>query len=271
MLGRWAPATISQPQKDGSFVDNATNRSFKKQDQFLELTNTGASWAEENRQKAIVTGVIAVVLILVLVGGYTLFQSRSNAADTAFGAAMETYQTPLANAAQPTPPGMKTFPDSKARAAAANAEFKQVADKYGWTTSGKLAEYFVGLTYTDEGQTGPAHEALEKVAGSWSRGISALGKSALAALDAQSGQNAQAVDLYDQLAKGNATTVPPALAQLQLAELYQSEGNTDKARQIFAEVKDKDKDAKGKPGAASEIANEKLNPRPTSAPGLSPQ
>jgi tetratricopeptide (TPR) repeat protein len=271
MHGLWDPSEHFGAEKDGSFVDNVTKRNLKKQDQFLELTTSGAHWAEENRQKAIMTGVIAVILIIVLVGSYTFFQSRSNAADTAFGAAMETYQTPLANAAEPTPPGMKTFPDSKARAAAANSQFQQVADKYGWTTSGKLAEYFVGLTYTDEGQTGPAREALQKVAGSWSRGISALGKSALAALDAQSGQNAQAVDLYNQLAKGNASTVPPALAQLQLAELYQSEGNTDKARQIYAQIKDKDKDAKGKPGAASEIANEKLNPRPAGGPGLPPQ
>lgn len=250
-------------------MDNATKRNLKKQDQFLAMTNTGVSWADENRQKAILTGVIAVVLILALVGGYTLYQSRSSAAATAFGAAMEIYQTPLANAAQPTPPGMKTFPDAKARAAAANTQFQQVASKYGFTNSGKLAEYFVGLTFTEEGQNGPAEEALQKVSSSWNGDLAALAKTALAALDQQSGQNAKAIDLYKQLAKGHASTVPPDLAQLQLAELYQSEGNTSQARQIYAEVKDKDKDAKGKPGAAAEIATQKLNPRPTN-PGAPP-
>lgn len=242
-------------------MDNATKRNLKKQDQFLAMTNSGVSWAEENRQKAITTGIIAVVLILALVGGYSLYQSRASAARTAFGEAMETYQTPLANSAQPTPPGMKTFPDSKARAAAANAQFQQVASKYGFTEDGKLAEYFAGLTFAEEGQKGAAEDALTKVAHSWNGDLSALAKSALAALDQQTGQNAKAIDLYKQLANGHSSTVPPALAQLQLAELYQSEGNIAQARQIYAEVKDKDKDAKGKPGAAAEIADEQLNPK----------
>jgi tetratricopeptide (TPR) repeat protein len=243
-------------------VDNATKRNLKKQDQFLAITNSGVSWADQNRQTAIITGVVAVVLILVLVGGYSLYQSRSSAARTAFGEAMETYQTPLANSAQPTPPGMKTFPDSKTRAAAANTEFQQVASKYSFTEPGKLAEYFAGLTFADQGQNGAAEDALMKVASSWNGDLSALAKSALAALDQQTGQNGKAIDLYKQLASGHSSTVPPFLAQLQLAQLYQSEGHIGEARQIYAQVKDKDKDAKGKSGAAAEIADQQLNPRP---------
>jgi tetratricopeptide (TPR) repeat protein len=243
-------------------VDNATKRQLKKQDQFVALTSSGVHWAEEHRQKAILGVILAIVVILAVVGGYTLYQSRSAAAATAFGAAMETYQTPLENASQPTPPGMKTFPSAKARAVAANAQFQQIAGKYGLTSSGKLAEYFVGLTDEDQGQNAAAAQALQKVSTSWDSGLAALGKSALAALDQQTGQDAQAIDLYNQLAKGHATTVPPALAQLQLAELYQAQGKTDQARQLFAEIKDQDKDPKGKPGAAAQIATEKLNPKP---------
>lgn len=243
-------------------MDNATKRQLKKQDQFVALTETGVHWADEHRQKAIVSGIIAVVAIIAIVGGYSLYQSRSAAAATEFGAAMQTYQTPLINPAQPAPPGIKTFPNAKARAAAANAQFQQVADHYGLTTSGRLAEYFVGLTYEDEGQTGPAQQAIEKVASSWNRGLAALGKDALADLDQQTGQNAKAIDLYNELIKAKSTTVPADLAQLQLAEFYQSQGNTDQARQIFALLKDKNKDANGKPGAAAEIATQKLNPAP---------
>jgi tetratricopeptide (TPR) repeat protein len=252
--------------KDGTFVDNATKRQLKKQDQFVALTESSMHWADENRQKAIISGIIAVVVILVAVGSYTFYQNRSTAAATGFGDAMEIYQTPLANASQPAPPGMKTFPTAKDRAAAANKQFQQVADHYGFTNSGRLAEYFVGLTYADEGQNGPAEEALQKVSTSWDSGLAALGKSALAALYQQTGQNSKAIDLYNQLAKGNAATVPPGLAQLQLAELYQSEGKTDQARQIYAELKDKDKNAAGKPGAVAGIASQKLNPTPRPQP-----
>lgn len=248
-------------------MDNATKRQLKKQDQFVALTTSSVHWAEEHRQKTIIGGVLVVVAILAIVGGYTLYQSRSNAAETQFGAAMETYQTPIANSAQPLPPGMKTFPTAKDRAAAANTQFQQVADHYGLTNSGRLAEYFVGLTFLDEGQNGPAEQALAKVSGSWDGDLAALGKSALAQLYQQTGQDAKAIDLYNQLIKGHASTVPPSLAQLQLAELYQAEGKTDQARQIYAQLKDKDKNPTGKPGAASEIASQKLNPTPAAGAG----
>ena len=248
-------------------MDNATKRQLKKQDQFVALTETGVHWAEDNRQKAILYGVIAVVAIIVIVAGYTFYQHRSAAADTAFGQAMETYQTPVASATQPVPPGVKTFPDTKSRAAAANTQFQQVADKYSLTTSGRLAEYFVGLTYADQGQTAPAQQALEKVSTSWDRGLASLGKDALADIYQQTNQNSKAIDLYNELIKAKSSTVPPSLAQLQLAELYQSQGNTDEARQIFALVKDQDKDPQGKPGAAAEIATQKLNPTAPAGPG----
>ncbi len=241
-------------------MDNATKRQLKKQDQFVALTGEGIHWAEAHRQKFLVAAVAVVAVILIAVGGYSIYESRSASAATEFGAAMQTYSTPLASSAQQLPPGTKTFPDAKTRALAANKEFVDVASKYGLTQSGKLAEYFAGLTYLQAGQTGPAEDALKKTAASWNGGLAALGKAALAQVYQQTNQDAKAVELYDQLAKGHASTVPPELAQLQLAELYQTEGKTEQARKIYAALKDSDKDAKGKPGAASSIASEKLNP-----------
>jgi len=162
-------------------------------------------------------------------------------------------------------PGIKVYPDAKSRAAAANAQFQQVASQYGLTNSGRLAEYFVGLTYIDQGQTGPAQQALEKVASGWDSNLAALGKDALADIYQQTGQDAKAIDIYNELSKGKSTTVPADLAQLQLAELYQAQGKTDQARQILALLKDKSKDSTGKPGAAAEIATQKLNPAPAGA------
>jgi tetratricopeptide (TPR) repeat protein len=199
-------------------------------------------------------------VIVAIVVGYSFYEHRESEAATDFGAAMQTYNTPLVTAAQQIPPGMKTFADAKTRAAAANTQFVEVANKYGLTKSGKLALYFAGLTYAEEGQNGPAEDTLKKVAGSFDGSIAALGKMALAQLYQQTNRDAQAIDLYNELAKTNAATVPAGLAQLQLAELYSAEGKTEEARKVYAEIKDKDKNSKGKPGAAAEIATEKLNP-----------
>jgi predicted negative regulator of RcsB-dependent stress response len=248
-------------------VDNTTKRQLKKQDQFISFTEHGVDWAKQNRQQAIVIGLVVVGLILIAVGGYSLFQHRTDAASNAFGDAMQTYQEPLASQAPELQPGTKTFPDAKARAAAANAQFLAVADKYGMTQPGKMALYMAGVTYMEEGNTSAAEDALKKVTSSWDADTAALGKSALAGLYEQTGRNADAEKLLEELSKGSASTVPPFYAQVRLGDLYQSEGRIADARRVWAQVKDKDKDPKGNPGPSAEVASERLNPQAT-APGM---
>ena len=251
-------------------MDNATKRQLKKQDQFLSLTDHSIEWASKNRQAAAGIAALIVVIILGAVGGYTWYEHRSAAAATAFGAAMNTYQTPIATPGQAVPPGVKTFSSASERAKEANAAFTSVAHQYGMLRSGKMAEYFAGVTYMEEGQNSSAEETLKKVAGSWDENLAALGEMSLAGLYQQTGRDAQAADLYNKLSNGKSATVPPGLAQLQLAEMYTSEGKTAEARDIYAKLKDKDKDAKGNPGPAASIAEEKLNPK-AQAPALGPQ
>jgi tetratricopeptide (TPR) repeat protein len=240
-------------------VDIATKRnSAKQQDQFIATTQNSLSWASQNRSTAIGAAIALVVLIAVLVGGYTFYAHRVSQASTAFGEAMQTYQTPIATPGQQIPPGTKTFPDQKSRATAANALFVAVAGKYGMTEPGKLAKYFAGVTYSEEGQNGSAESTLKEVASSWNGDIAALAKQALAQLYQQTGRDSDAIALYNELAKKDSTTVPAGSAKLQLAALYESEGKTVDANKIYAELKDKDKDSKGQPGPAGAIAASKL-------------
>ncbi len=64
---------------------------------------------------------------------------------------------------------------------------------------------------------------------------------------------AQAIDLYNELAAKPSETVSAGVAQLDLADLYAAEGKQDQARELWAKVKDADKD-----GAAGAIAAQKL-------------
>ena len=246
-------------------MDNATKHRLKQQDQFVNLTDQGIGWAGRNRRTAAITAGLALALILVLVGSYTWYQHRSQAAATAFGLAMETYQTPLVKPGQPLSPGTKTFDTALQRAKEANGQFVEVASRYGLTQSGKLAQYFAGLTFMEAGQNDSAEKSLKKTADSWSSDLSALGKLALAQLYEQTGRSDQASDLLQQLGKAKAVTVPAGEAQLQLGELYSAQGNTTKAREIYAKLKDSDKDKQGNPGPAGSIAAEKLNPKPAGA------
>jgi predicted negative regulator of RcsB-dependent stress response len=213
-------------------VDNVTKRKLKKQDHFQSMTESGLDWASHNRRSAVslIAGIVGVVLVVV--GGYSWYAHRSDAAATAFGDAMQTYQTPLTNPAQATPPGMKTYATAKERAEAANPKFVEIASRYGMTKSGKLAEYFAGLTYMDEGQNQSAEDALKKVAGSWDGGVAALAKMSLAEFYAHNGRYDEAAGLYTELANGNAATVPPGLAKIELGEMYEGEGKIEQARKI---------------------------------------
>jgi tetratricopeptide (TPR) repeat protein len=243
-------------------VDQQTKAALK-QDQFVTTTAQGLQWASANRKSVITTaGILLGVIVLVVIGAI-VWNSRTAAAANAFGDAMAIYTTPIALKNQPAPPGTKTYPTIADRARAANPLFKQVADQYGMTKDGTNALYFEGLTFMEMGQTQSAEDTLKKVSGSFDKQVAALAKFALADLYRQTGRDPQAIEFYNELTAKPTDTVPAGLAQIQLAELYSGEGKADQAKKIYAQLKDKD--AKG---AAGTIAAEKLNPAPAGRAGL---
>jgi tetratricopeptide (TPR) repeat protein len=242
-------------------VDQQTKKALKH-DQFVDTTNHGLEWASENRRSLITTSVIALVAILIVVGSVLIYNGRATQASVAFGAAMQAYQTPLAVPGQPLPPGVKTYASVAERAKAANDLFMAVANKYSMAPDGKVARYFGGLTYLEEGQNAAAESTLKQVASGWNGDLAALAKLSLAQLYRQTNRDSQAIDLYNELTAKPTTTVPAGLAQLQLAELYESQGKPDLAKKIYAQLKDKDPK-----GPAGMLAAQKLNPAPAGPAG----
>jgi tetratricopeptide (TPR) repeat protein len=232
-------------------VDTQTRHALK-QDRFATATISGLDWLQENRTNTIAGAVAVVVLAAIVITGALFYNSRSARAESQFGQAMDIYNTPLVNPAQPALPGDKTYPTAAARAQAANPVFLQIADKYSLFKAGHNAEYFAGLTYLAMGQTANAEKELQKAADSHDKGLAALAKMALAGLYRQTGRTDQAVDLYRQLIKNPTLTVPASAAKLQLAALYEST-NPAEAKKLYAELKDQDKTT-----AAGQIAAQKL-------------
>lgn len=230
-------------------MDTQTRHALK-QDRLVETAHVSLGWLQEHRAAAIRTGIAAVVLLAALVAGLVVYFHRSATAESAFGEAMDTYNTPLAQPGQPTPPGETTFPTAALRAKAANQQFVQVANRYGMLRAGRNARYFAGLTAMDMGQTGTAESYLQSVADSHDREVGSLAKLALASLYRQTKRNDLAVSLYKQLIAKPTTTVPADAAQLQLAALYEIT-NPPEAKRIYAQLKN-DK------SAAGQIAAQKL-------------
>jgi tetratricopeptide (TPR) repeat protein len=237
-------------------VDQKTRQALK-QDKFVNTTTQSLEWAAEHRKSVMTTTGIAAALVLIAIVGGLIYNSRSDSAAAALGAALQTEQAQLLQPGEPAPAGVKTYSSIAERAKAANAEFLSVADKYGMTPGGQNARYFAGVTYMEAGQNQQAEDTLKQVASGWNSNLAALAKFALAQLYRNSGRDSQAIDMYNQLSAKPTATIPYGLAQLQLADLYQVEGKADVAKKIYASLKDKD--AKG---PAGEIAGEKLNPEP---------
>ncbi len=237
-------------------MDQQTKAALKQNDAFINTTSHGLEWAGKNRRSVIVSSAIllAVILVAVIVGA--VYSKRSEAASVAFGAAMQAYQTPLAAPGQAVPPGIKTFSSIAERSKVANNLFLQVANQYGMTPDGKNARYFAGLTSMEAGQNATAESTFKEVASGWNHDLANLARLSLAQLYRQTGRDQQAIDLYNELTAKPSNSVPAGTAQLQLAELYQSENKPDAARKILAQLKDKDPK-----GPAGLIAAQKLNPQ----------
>lgn len=164
---------------------------------------------------------------------------------------MDLYNAPLAQPGEPAETGVYT--SAQARSTEANREFVAVAHDFSLFPDAAKAHYFAGITYEDLGQNGPAETELKAAADSWNRDLSNLAKLALAGLYRQTSRDSQAIDLYQALAAKPSVTVSTSVAQLDLADLYASEGKQEEARALWAKIKDADKD-----GAAGSIASQKL-------------
>ena len=231
-------------------MDTQTRRALK-QDKFVAATASSMSWVSGHRSGILRWVVSAAVVLAVVVGAIVFWSLKTGAADRALGSAIDLYSTPLATPGAPAEKSVYT--SSADRAKEANREFVAIAKDFGWLSQGAKAHYFAGVTYQELGQTGSAESELKTAAGSWDRNTANLARIALGGLYHQTGRDAQAIELYNQVAAKPSTTVPATVAQLDLADLYAASGKQDQARVIWAKVKDSDKD-----GTAGSIAAQKL-------------
>ena len=231
-------------------MDTRTRHALKK-DKFAQATASSVSWVSGHRSGVLRWAIGAVAVLVLAAGALIYWNMRSTAANSALGAALDTYDAPLAQPGAPAEKGI--YSTATERSKAANEQFAAVAKQYGWLPEGAKAHYFNGITDEELGQTGAAETELKAAAGAWDRNLSNLAKLALAGLYHQTARDAQAIDLYNALAAKPSETVSAGVAQLDLADLYAAAGKQDQARALWAKVKDADKD-----GAAGSIATQKL-------------
>ena len=231
-------------------MDTRTRQALKK-DKFAQAAASSASWIGEHKSGVLRWVIAAGVVLVLVVGALVFWFMRSSAANAALGAALDVYTSPLAPPGAPPEQGVYTAAADRAKEA--NREFVAVAQNFGWLPEGSKAHYFAGVTYVELGQNGNAETELTAASKCWDRNLSNLAKLALAGLYHQTSRDNEAIDLYNQIVAKPSVTVSASVAELDLADLYASEGKEDQARALWAKIRDADKD-----GAAGQIAAGKL-------------
>ena len=203
----------------------------------------------EGKGKAILYGIIGVVLLGVLVGVGVKWSSRkADEARRALGRGIEIASTPLSSSApSATDPKAPKFSTEQERAQKAVEEFQKVAAKYSdpYRTE---ARYFIAtnLLYIDRDRGLRELTELTKVS---LTEVATLSKFALAQEKETDNKYDEAAQIYSDLAAQNSAVVTPENANLRLAGVYEKQGKKKESADLLFNIVDAARKAKDKDGA----------------------
>jgi predicted negative regulator of RcsB-dependent stress response len=211
------------------------SRKELKQDEVVLEVGKTVEFVQANRDRLIVGGIVAVVLVIGGWGGYTLYSNRQESSSEALGKALETYHAPVRPVSLSDSPNEITFTTEQQRADAALRQFEPVADKYSMMRAGKLARYYVGLCDVDLGNLPEADKQLSAVVSSGDSYVQPLARLALAGVQTRENKAADAEQSYRYLVDHPGDSVPKITAQLALAD-FLGASKPAEAEKIYKEL-----------------------------------
>ena len=184
-----------------------------------QITKTEAFF--EKNKKALIGCVVAVIVIIagiILCNTYYL-KPRAEKASTELAKSQELFEQQQYEKALPG--------------------FQKVADEYGSTDAGNLAQLYIGICQANLGKWQEAVNALESFSGQDDQMISPAAEGALGNAYANLNQLDKAVEHLKKAAKmaDNNTLSPVYL--IQAGEILESQGKKAEALELYQQVKEK--------------------------------
>ena len=218
----------------------AETRHQLKEDRFskatLEAAEKTVHWTVEHQSKLIVAAIAVVAIAAITLCGWYYLNSQDEKASGELSSAVRTLESPVRPAGMPPQPGSESYGSVQERATESRKRFQAIVDNYPHTRTAAMARYFVGLTSAQLNDYAAAERNLQLTAAASNKDLAALGKFALASVYRAEKKDAQAIDLYQQLADKPTTTVSKVTAQLELAGLYEAQQKPDQAKRIYEQV-----------------------------------
>jgi tetratricopeptide (TPR) repeat protein len=201
---------------------------------------------------------LAAVAVIAIIGFviYSYSRRQNDAAQAAFGKAIETTQAQVTASPMPGMPG-KTYATEKEKSDAVIAAMTGVAANYGSPFSDR-AKYMAAMERLKLDRAAGIAE-LETASKSSDKDTSAMATFALAQAKAGDNKLDEAATLYNQLIAGTSLIPAKETLNFNLAAVYEKQGKNTEAAQIYFDIVKQGREAKtgaGKPLPMSATARE---------------
>jgi len=227
-----------------------------KKDEIRDTFVRGAETVASHQQLLWIVIGAAMVVALAVFGWNSYTQRQTAKASAALDDAMLVFQARIRAPGEAAEPGELTYVDEKNKAADAERKFLEVASQYGRTRPGQVARYYAALCEMLLKDFPDAEKNLMQLNSGTDDNLAGLARFQLAGVYDQEGKSSQAVDLYNLLSDKPSVFVPKPMVLLALADHYR---RTDPAQaaKLYNQVKQQFPDAAEQADQGLELLNAK--------------
>jgi predicted negative regulator of RcsB-dependent stress response len=205
-----------------------------KSDKFAQEVGLTVTFFEEHQKDVVRYGGIGVA-VLLLIGGFVIYQRHEHAArQEELAAAIRIQETPVATVAVS---GQATFPTQDAKDQAAIKAFADLESKHSGSDEAQIAEYYLGCVHADQGKLADAEKNFLNVTNHADKNYASLAKIALAEIYFSDGRFDQGEKLLRDLMANPTVFVSKDQAAITLAKHLTGRNNAE-ARKLLAPIRD---------------------------------